>query len=137
MSDLQFDFTVDKSTNSVLINREFNAEQSLVWDAFTKQELLDQWWAPKPFLSKTKSMDFVKDGRRFYAMVDPEGQEHWGVQKFTSISPITSIKWLSSFADKDENINTAIPTSEWELNFSEINETTTVSIVIKHQSFAN
>ena len=137
MSNLRFDFTVDKSTNSVLMNREFNAKQSLVWDAFTTKELLDQWWAPKPFLSKTKSMDFVNGGRRFYAMVSPEGQEHWGVQKYTSISPITNIKWLSSFADKDENINAELPTSEWELNFSEKNETTTVSIVIKHKSFAN
>jgi len=137
MSNLQFDFTVDKSTNSVLINREFNAEQSLVWDAFTKQELLDQWWAPKPFISKTKSMDFVKDGRRFYAMIGPEGQEHWGVQKFTSISPITNIKWLSSFADKNENLNTELPTSEWELNFSEKKGTTTVSILIKHKSLAD
>jgi uncharacterized protein YndB with AHSA1/START domain len=137
MSNLQFDFTVDKATNSVLMNREFNAEQSLVWDAFTKKEILDQWWAPKPFISKTKIMDFVKDGRRFYAMVGPEGQEHWGVQKFTSISPITNIKWLSSFTDKDENINTQLPTSEWELNFSEKNGTTTVSIVIKHKSLAD
>jgi uncharacterized protein YndB with AHSA1/START domain len=137
MSNLRFDFTTDKSTNSVLIIREFNAEQSLVWDAFTKQELLDKWWAPKPFVSKTKAMDFVKDGRRFYAMVGPEGQEHWGVQKYTSISPITNIKWLSSFADKDENINTGLPTSEWELNFSEKNGTTTVRMVIKHKSFAD
>jgi uncharacterized protein YndB with AHSA1/START domain len=137
MSNSKFEFTADKSTNSVLIKREFNAKQSLVWDAFTKKELLDQWWAPKPFVSKTKSMDFVKDGRRFYAMVGPDGQEHWGVQKFTSISPITTIKWLSSFADKDEKINPDLPTSEWELNFSQKNETTTVSIVIKHKSFAD
>ena len=71
MSNLQFDFIVDESTNTVLINREFNAEQSLVWDAFTKQELLDQWWAPKPFMSRTKFMDFKVGGRRFYAMVSP------------------------------------------------------------------
>ena len=137
MNDLQFDFTVDKSTNSVLINREFAAKQSLVWAAFTKKELLDQWWAPKPLISKTKYMDFKVGGRRFYAMVSPEGQENWSVQKFTSISPITSIKWLSSFADKDEKINTEFPTSEWELNFSEKNGLTTVNIVIKHKTLAN
>ena len=50
MSNLPFEFTVDKSTKTVFINREFNAEQSLVWDAFTKQELLDRWWAEEDFM---------------------------------------------------------------------------------------
>lgn len=48
-SSLLFDFTVDKSTHTVFVNREFDADQILVWNAFTKQELLDQWWAPKPW----------------------------------------------------------------------------------------
>jgi uncharacterized protein YndB with AHSA1/START domain len=121
MNNLQFDFTVDKSTNSVFITREFDAELSLVWDAFTKQEILDQWWAPKPLASKTKVMNFEVGGRRFYSMVWPEGQEYWGVEKYTLINPKTNIKWLASFTDKDENINAELPTSEWDLNFSEQN----------------
>ena len=137
MNNLLFDFTVDESTNSVLITREFDAELSLVWDAFTKQEILDQWWAPKPLASKTKVMNFEVGGRRFYAMVWPEGQEHWGVKKYTLINPKTNIKWLSSFTDKDENINAELPTSEWELNFSEQNGITKVSIVIKNKTLAD
>ncbi len=137
MNNLLFDFTVDESTNSVLITREFDAELSLVWDAFTKQEILDQWWAPKPLASKTKVMKFEPGGRRFYAMVWPEGQEHWGVKKYTLINPKTHIKWLSSFTDKDENINAALPTSEWELTFSEQNGITKVSIVIKNKTLAD
>lgn len=137
MNDLLFDFTVDKSTNSVFITREFNAELPLVWDAFTKPEILDQWWAPKPLTSKTKVMDFKAGGRRFYAMVNPDGQEHWGIQAFTSITPKTNIKWVSSFADKDENINTDLPSSNWDLNFSEEAGKTKLSIVIKHKTLAN
>ena len=49
-------------------------------DAYTKPELLDQWWAPKPWMSRTKAMDFKVGGRRFYAMVSPEGVERWSVQ---------------------------------------------------------
>src|ERR1700704_1590599 len=137
MNDLLFDFTVDKSKKMAFINREFDADLSLVWDAFTKQEILDQWWAPKPWVSKTKFMNFKVGGRRFYAMVSPEGQEHWSIQEFTSISPITNYKFLSAFADKDENINTEWPSSDWELNFSEQNETTKVSITIKHKALAD
>ena len=132
-----FDFTVDESTNSILITREFDAELSLVWDAFTKQEILDQWWAPKPLVSKTKVMNFEVGGRRFYSMVWPEGQEHWGVEKYTLINPKTKIKWLASFTDKDENINAELPTSEWELNFSEQNGITKLSIVVKNKTLAD
>jgi len=132
MSKLQFDFIVDKSTHTVLINKEFNAEQSLVWDAFTKQELLDQWWAPKPWMSKTKFMDFKVGGRRFYAMVSPEGQENWSIQKYISISPITNFKMFNAFADKDENPQ--LPGSEWDFNFSEQSGITKVSITIYNDS---
>ena len=133
-NNLLFDFTVDKTTKTVFVTREFAAGLSLVWDAFTKQEILDQWWAPKPWTSKTKFMNFEVGGRRFYAMVSPEGQEHWSIQKFTSISPKTNFKMSNAFADKDENPE--LPGSDWDLNFSEQNGTTKVSITIKNESLA-
>jgi len=132
MNDLQFNFTVDKATKTVLIEKTFNAELSLVWEAFTKKEMLDQWWAPKPFESKTKVMNFEVGGRRFYAMVSPEGQEMWSVQKYTSITPKTNFKFLSAFADKEENPN--LPGSNWDLNFSAESNNTKVSISIYNES---
>jgi len=131
-NNLLFDFTVDKTAKAVFITREFDAELPLVWDAFTKQEILDQWWAPKPFASKTKFMDFKEGGRRFYAMVSPEGNESWQIQDYTSISPKTNFKYLSVFADKDENPN--LPGSNWDLNFTEENGITRVSITIYNES---
>ncbi len=131
---LLFDFTVDKAAKTVFINREFAAELPLVWDAFTKPEILDQWVAPKPWLSKTKYMNFKVGGRRFYAMVSPEGQERWAIQEYTSITPKTNFKMYNAFADKDENPE--LPGSEWEYNFSEQNGITKVSIIIKNESLA-
>ncbi len=131
-NDLLFDFTVDKAAKTVFITREFDAPLSLVWDAFTKQEYLDQWLAPKPMTSKTKYMDFKVGGKRFYAMVSPEGQERWGIQKYTSITPQTNFKMYNAFADKDENPE--LPGSEWDHTFSEQNGTTKVSITIYNES---
>src|SRR5688572_17786026 len=133
-NNLLFDFTVDKASKTVFVTREFEADLSLVWDAFTKAEILDQWWAPKPWESKTKFMNFEIGGRRFYAMVSPEGQERWSIQKYTSISPKTNFKMLNAFADKDENPE--LPGSEWDFNFSEQNGTTKVSISIYNESLA-
>jgi len=132
MNNLLFDFTVDKATKTVSITREFDAELSLVWDAFTKKEILDQWWAPKPFSSRTKVLDFKVGGRRFYAMVSPEGQERWVIQKYTSISPKTNFKFFNAFAD--ENENPELPGSEWDHTFSEQNGTTKVSVIIYNES---
>ncbi|HXS36208.1 MAG TPA: SRPBCC domain-containing protein [Flavipsychrobacter sp.] len=133
-SSLLSDFSVNKENKTVHISREFNANLELVWKAWTTAELLDQWWAPKPYASKTKVMNFEVGGRRFYAMVSPEGQEGWSIQKYTSISPKTNFKMLNAFADKDENPQ--LPGSDWDLNFSEQNGTTIVNIIIKNESLA-
>jgi uncharacterized protein YndB with AHSA1/START domain len=136
-NDLLFDFTVDKATKTVFINREFDAELSLVWDAFTKAEFIDQWIAPKPMTAKTKYQDFKVGGKRFYAMVSPEGQERWALQEYTSITPKTNFKMYNVFADKDENPE--LPGSEWDHTFSEqigpdSNRVTKVSISIYNES---
>ena len=132
-NDLLFDFTVDKAKKTVYITREFDADLSMVWDAFTKAELIDQWIAPKPMTAKTKYQDFKVGGKRFYAMISPDGQERWAMQEYTSISPKTNFKMYNAFADKDENLE--LPGSEWDHNFSVGNETTTVSITIYNESF--
>jgi len=136
-NNLTFDFTVNKETNTVTVQKEFAAGLDLVWDAYTKPELLDQWWAPKPWLSKTKSMDFKENGRRLYAMCGPEGEEHWALMNFTSISPKTNFKYLDAFCDKEGNINDEFPRSEWNLDFIDKGETTLVDITIKHRNLAD
>ena len=133
-NELLFDFTVDKAKKTVYITREFDAELSLVWDAFTKAELIDQWIAPKPMTAKTKYQDFKVGGKRFYAMISPEGQERWAVQEYTSITPKTNFKMYNAFADKDENLE--LPGSEWDYTFSEQDGKTTASITIYNESLA-
>ncbi|HRJ90259.1 MAG TPA: SRPBCC domain-containing protein [Pyrinomonadaceae bacterium] len=126
------EFIVNKETKTVTITKEFDAGLSLVWDAYTKAELLDQWWAPKPFASRTKAMDFTVGGKRFYAMVSPEGVERWVLQKYTSITPKTNFKLFNAFAD--ENENPQLPGSDWDMNFSEQDGKTTVHVSIYNES---
>jgi uncharacterized protein YndB with AHSA1/START domain len=131
-NNLLFDFTVDKAKKTVYITREFDAELDLVWDAFTKAELLDQWQAPRPMTAKTKYQDFKVGGKRFYAMISPDGTERWALQEYTSITPKTNFKMYNAFADKDENPE---PTgSEWDHTFSEQNGKTKVYITIYNES---
>jgi uncharacterized protein YndB with AHSA1/START domain len=131
-TNLLFEFTVNKPTKTVYITREFAADLSLVWDAFTKKELLDQWVAPKPWTARSKYMNFEEGGKRFYAMVSPEGIERWSVQEYTSITPKTNFKMLNTFAD--ENENRELPGSNWDYVFTEQNGNTIVHITIVNDS---
>lgn len=136
-SNLTFEFTVNKESNTVNIKRAFAAEPSLVWDAFTKPGILGQWWAPKPWISKTKSMEFREGGRRIYAMCGPAGEEHWAIQDFTSITPKTNFKFIDAFCDKDENISSELPASERNLEFIAMDMSTMVNISIKHETLSD
>ena len=104
-----------------------------MWDAFTKKDLLDQWTAPAPWVAKTKYMNFEVGGKRFYAMVSPDGIERWSIQRYTSITPKTNFKMYNAFADKDENPE--LPGSEWDYQFSEQRGITKVVITVYNESF--
>jgi uncharacterized protein YndB with AHSA1/START domain len=78
-------------------------------------------------------MNFKVGGKRFYAMVSPEGTERWSIQEYTSITPKTNFKMYNAFADKDENPE--LPGSEWDYSFSEQNGITKVVITIFNESF--
>lgn len=129
---MNMEFIVDKPSKTVTITAEFDAERDLVWDAYTKAELLDQWWAPKPCSSRTKDMNFEEGGRRFYAMVGPDGTERWALQQYKTISPKTNFTLFNTFADADANPQ--LPGSDWDLSFDEHNGKTTVTVSIYNES---
>jgi len=135
-SNLLMNFTVDKENKTVNIKREFNAPLSDVWSAWTEAEILDQWWAPAPFRSQTKSMEFKEGGRRLYAMVGLEGEERWSTFDYTSISPKTNFKYSATFCDSEGNPNSIFASSYWDISFSEQDNSTFVDIAIKRDSLA-
>ncbi|HKR05443.1 MAG TPA: SRPBCC domain-containing protein [Bacteroidia bacterium] len=117
---LFFDFTVDKTKNTINIKREFAADRPTVWDCYTKSEILDQWWMPHPWKSRTKSMDFREGGKWHYAAVGPNGEEHWSITTYVKIEPQKMFLANDAFGDANGNINPAMPQSKWTMNFSDM-----------------
>lgn len=111
--------TKDLANKSILISREFNASLKTVWRAFTEKEILDQWWAPKPWKAETKFMDFIVGGYWMYAMVGPDNTKHWARANFLAISPLVSFEIEDAFCDEEGNVNTALPLSTWLNTFIE------------------
>lgn len=131
---LQFDFIADKEKNTITVKREFAAKRQLVWDCHTKSELLDKWFAPKPFTTKTKSMQFKEGGHWIYAMIDPEGKEYWGRTEYIKIDPIDSYQTRDAFADENGNINTDLPRAIWDVTFSDKGDRTLVQTIVQYET---
>ncbi|TZF82754.1 SRPBCC domain-containing protein [Pedobacter sp. BS3] len=133
--NLKFDFSVNQENNTINATREFAANLTLVWDAWTKPEILDQWWAPKPYRTETKSMDFRVGGTWLYAMISPENEKHWCKADYKKIEPQKQLSWLDAFCDENGNENTGKPRSFWTNIFTEDNGITTVNVTLQHDSF--
>jgi len=103
--NLLFDFTVNKEAKTIQITREFAANLNLVWDAFTKAEILDKWVAPQPLRMQTKEMDFREGGRWLYAMItaDNEIPTRFSLVEYKKIEPKTFFSSRNSFADENGN----------------------------------
>lgn len=135
--NLLFDFTADKATNTIHITREFAADLDLVWDAFTKSEILEQWMGPKPWRVQTKEMDFREGGRWLYAMVSPEGVARYSLVEYIEIQPKSSFSTKNSFCDENgDPINSGFTYSLTRNSFKAGAGTTTVNIVKKMSSLS-
>ena len=134
---LQFDFIADKANHTLTIRREFLANRQLVWDCYTKSELLDRWFAPAPLTTKTKFMDFSEGGRWHYAMIDPTGTEYWNLTEYLTIHPIDYYTALDAFCDAEAVINPDMPRAEWLVKFTDKGENALVETVVTYKSLAD
>jgi uncharacterized protein YndB with AHSA1/START domain len=133
----KFVFSADTTNGTLTIGREFAAKRQLVWDCYTKSELLNQWFAPKPLTTKTKSMDFREGGHWHYAMMDPSGAEYWGLFNYHEIKPIDRYTALDGFCDAEGKLNPAMPRSNWEVTFADMQDRTRVQTIVTYASSAD
>ena len=136
-SNLLMDFSVDKQKKKINVEREFAAPVSKVWAAWTQPELLEQWWAPKPWKAKSKIMDFREGGYWIYAMVGPEGEEHWGRSDYKSIINEKSFEGLDGFCDSEGVINEELPRNQWSTYFQEGPDSTLVKVELTFDNLSD
>jgi uncharacterized protein YndB with AHSA1/START domain len=88
-----------------------------VWRAWTDREILDQWWAPKPWKAETKTMDFREGGHWLYCMEGPEGEPHWYRVDYETITPGEFFTCLDAFCDEQGAISKEMPRMHWRVAF--------------------
>lgn len=119
-------FKKDIDNLLVRITTEFNTPVDNIWEAYTKHEILEKWWAPQPFKAITKEMKFENGGQWLYYMLSPKGEKFWAIDEFRNIIPKKSFEVLDTFCDEKGIINTEFPRTNWINNFTSDDEKTIV-----------
>ncbi|HEV7330265.1 MAG TPA: SRPBCC domain-containing protein [Flavisolibacter sp.] len=132
-----FNFVVDKEARTIRVERAFNAPLHLVWAAWTQPEILDQWWAPKPWRAETKTMQFTEGGHWHYCMVGPEGDRQWCLFEFQQIDPEKLFSGLDAFCDEQAVADNTKPRMHWQNAFSGDGESTTVNINLRFDDLSD
>jgi uncharacterized protein YndB with AHSA1/START domain len=113
----------------ILITREFNAPKHLVYEAFTKPDLVRRWWHAKRGEVTTCEIDLRVGGKWRYVMVTEDGVEVGFHGEYREIVPnerIVSTEAYEGIPDADEHaaVNTA--------TFTEVDGRTTLAILVEH-----
>lgn len=120
----------DLANGNITVTKHFNARPDVVWQAWTKKEILDQWWAPKPWRAETKKMEFQDGGSWQYAMVGPNDERHHGKFQYNKIHSLKSFEGLDTFTDDRGFVDPDQPQANWKVDFRSAGAGTDVKITI-------
>jgi len=126
-----------EASKQMKVVREFDASPEEVWKAWTEPEILDQWWAPKPWKAVTVAMEFREGGRWLYYMQGPEGERHYCRADYTSIVPNESFSVDDAFCDENGNTLTDMPSTHWDNTFARSGTGTRVEVLLTFSSEAD
>lgn len=127
-------YTADTAAAKLKVVRSFDAPPAQVWRAWTEAELLDQWWAPRPWQAVTKSQDFSEGGRWHYYMEGPEGEKHHCWAEYSQIVPQQRFNMVDGFESEQGQPDQSLPEMRWQLRFIDGGETTRVEVELSFDS---
>ena len=118
----------------IVMERQFNAPRTLMFQVFTQPEHLKRWWAPPPYTLPVCTINLRPGGIWHYCMRSPEGQDHWARSVYHEIAPPEKLIYTSTFADEHANPIEGIPEHLTTVLFTEEASKTQVAARIQ---FAN
>lgn len=83
----------------ILMTRVFNAPRNLVWDAFTKPELLKRWFGPRGWSLEVCQVDLKVGGTWRYVVRGPDGTNMGMRGVYREIVPPDRLVFTEAFDD--------------------------------------
>ncbi|MGD9845212.1 MAG: SRPBCC family protein [Variibacter sp.] len=87
------------SDQEVMLTRVFDAPRQMVFDAFTKPELLKRWFGPRGWSLSQCEVDLKVGGKWRFVLRSPEGQEMGMSGVWRELQPYDRMVHTESFDD--------------------------------------
>ena len=120
----------------IVVERQFAAPRTLMFQVFTQPEHLKRWWAPQPYTIPVCTIDLRPGGIWHYCLRSPEGQEQWARNVYREIVSPEKLVYTSTFADEHANPIVGIPEHLTTVIFTEEAGKTQVSARVQFASTA-
>ena len=93
-----------KSERELVVTRTFNAPARLVFEAWTRPELFQQWWVPRSMDMKLRSceMDARTGGK--YRLSFGDGMDFFG--RYIEVTPPSRIVWTNEEGGENGSVTT-------------------------------
>lgn len=112
-------YSKNPAARQMFVTRQFDSPVDLVWKAWTRGDILDEWWAPRPWKTNTVRMDFRNGGHWLYYMEGPDGSRHYCRADYNNIVEGKSFEGYDGFCDEKGVLNLQMPRTLWKVSFTE------------------
>jgi uncharacterized protein YndB with AHSA1/START domain len=102
----------DYDSLTVTLIAHFDSPIDQVWELWSDPRKLEQWWGPPGYPATVEKHALIPGGEVTYSMTGPEGDQHWGMWRVTSVDPPTSLQFTDAFAASDGSPLEDAPVSE-------------------------
>jgi uncharacterized protein YndB with AHSA1/START domain len=130
----KYEKTVDEANLTLTIQRRFRAPRNVVWDYFTRREMIELWWGPEHFPTTIKTFDFRVGGVWHYYMTGPDGAKYWSRVEYRAITDGVSFEYDDYFSDEQGGKSAALPATRVRIEFDEDGAETRVTSTLKFTS---
>lgn len=113
-------YAKDLAARQMRVTRHFDAPVDLVWKAWTQSDILDEWWAPRPWKTNTVKMNFSNGGHWLYYMQGPDGSRHYCRADYSNIVTGKSFEGYDAFCNENGVPNTEMPRTLWKVSFKPV-----------------
>ena len=94
-----------KSEREVVVTRTFNAPARIVFEAWTRPELLRQWWLPKSMGMTLRSCEMdVRVGGKYRLEFEPDGMAFFGT--YREVTPHSRLVWTNEESGEGGSVTT-------------------------------
>jgi len=108
LTPMRSDKTVErKSERELVVTRTVHGPARIVFEAWTKPELLERWWAPKSFpISLLSCETDVRVGGRYRLVFGYEGSTMEFFGRYLEVTPHSRLVWTNDEGDEGGTVTT-------------------------------